>query len=65
MTQVEKIMFDSKYSLKYMNGVYVLSGFDHVKCLHIKDEDIKNILETESLVYFDKDEWKEFINKNK
>jgi len=65
MTQVEKIMFDTKYSLKYMNGVYVLSGFDHVKKLHIKEEDIKNILETESLVYFDKDEWEEFINKNK
>jgi len=65
MTNIEKIIFDSKYSLKYMNGKYVLSGFNHVKSLHIDVKDIYKILDTESLVYFDEEEWEEFINKNK
>lgn len=65
MRQVEKIIFDSKYSLKYMNDIYVLSGFNHICNIHIEEEDIYHILNDEKLVYFSQEDWEEFVKKYK
>ena len=63
MSNVEKIMFDAKYSLKYMNGLYVLSGFNHTKSVRIGDRDIYDFLNDTDFVYFDEEDWEEFVEK--
>lgn len=65
MTNTEKIMFDAKYSLKYLNGKYILSAFNHLSSIHIREEDIYDILNDDKLVYFSQEEWEEFAEDYK
>ena len=63
MTNTSKIKFGAKYSLKYMNGIYVLSGFNHVKSLKITEEVITDVLES-GLENFSEQEWYDFVEEN-
>ena len=65
MTNIEKIIFDSKYSVKYLNGKIVISGFTHIDSLHLDSNNnkFKDILE--KLVYFDEEEWNDFVKCDK
>jgi len=60
MTNIEKIVFDAKYRLDFVNGEYSLSGFDHMKVLHISEDKIYDILDS-NLEYFTKEQWEDFI----
>jgi len=62
MKNIEKIIFDTKYNIKYMNNSYVISGFDHVKNIIVLEEDILDFLDNEELIYFDREDWLEFVN---
>ncbi len=48
MTNIEKIKFDAKFKLKFMNNIYVLSGFLHTDSIHISEEEIDRVLEAVS-----------------
>jgi len=63
MTNVEKIIFDAKYSVKYMNGKIVISGFNHIKSLFLNEteNEFKEILE--KLVYLDETEFSEICSE--
>ena len=61
MNNVEKIMFDAKYSVKYMNGIFVISGFNHTKSVHIKDDDMEDFLNDYALAQYNEADWDEFI----
>jgi hypothetical protein len=65
MTNIEKIIFDAKYSVKYMNGNIVISGFNHIDSLFLYEtkNEFKDIIE--KLVYFDEAEFSEFCFKMK
>jgi len=61
MTNIEKIIFDAKYIVKYMNEKIVISGFNHIGNLYLdeKKDNISDILEY--ILYFDKEDWEQFI----
>jgi len=61
MTNIEKLLFDAKFSLKFMNGEYYLSGFNHRKSIRIKEENIYKLLDENYLCYMDEDEWSDFV----
>ena len=63
MTNIEKIIFDAKYSVKYMNGKIVISGFNHIKSLFLDEteNEFKEILE--KLVYLDETEFSEICSE--
>ena len=61
MTNIGLIRFNSKYNVKYMNGIYVLSGFDHIISLRISEEKISDILGS-GLENFSQDEWNDFVS---
>jgi len=63
MTNIQKIIFDSKYLIKYLNNSFVISGFNHVNSLHVDEEDINDVLE--SIHEFDEEQWEEFIKEYK
>jgi len=61
MTNIEKILFDTKFSIKYMNGEYYLSGFNHTKTIRIQEDEILNILDN-NLVNMNELEWEDFVD---
>ena len=65
MTNIEKIIFDAKYSVKYMNGKIVISGFNHIDSLFLDETNNKFKDIIEKLVYFDEAEFSEFCFKMK
>lgn len=63
MTNVEKIIYECKYNLRFMNNLFVLSGFNHIKSIHIKNEDIYDFLRDTDFVYFDEEDWDKFVKE--
>jgi len=61
MTNVEKIIFDAKYSVKLLNGKLVISGFNHLNAIHVDERknNFKDIIE--SIIYFDESDWNVFV----
>lgn len=59
MTNIEKIIFDSKFTVRYLNGLYAISGFDHVKTLHVEEKEIKDVLDV--IYLFNQSEWEDYI----
>jgi hypothetical protein len=65
MTNIEKIMFDAKYSVKFMNGIFVISAFNHIKSLQIDNDKFESFLKNEDLAYYDEDDWDELVREYK
>jgi hypothetical protein len=65
MTNIEKIMFDAKYSVKFMNGGFVISAFNHTKSLQIENDKFEKFMRNEGLPYYDEDEWDELVREYK
>jgi len=63
MTNVEKIIFDAKYSTRFLNGKIVISGFNHLNAIHLdeKKHRFKEILE--EIVYYDEEDWNLFVKQ--
>ena len=61
MTNIEKIMFDAKYNVEYKEGVFILSGFNYPKSIHVKNELFYDFLNDTDFAYFNEEEWKEFV----
>ena len=59
MTNIEILLFNTKYSLNYMNGLYSISGFDHIKTIRVKEEDIKETIE--KIHSLNKEEFEDFM----
>jgi hypothetical protein len=60
MTNIEKIKFDSKFSVKYINGLYCISGFNHVDSLYVSEDEMDAVLR--HLPSMDEQEWKDYIS---
>ena len=65
MSNIEKIMFDAKYSVKFMNGIFVISAFNHTDSLHIENDMFEKFMRNEELPYYDEDDWDELIREYK
>jgi len=63
MSTIEKIMFDAKYSVKFMNGLFVISGFNHTKSLQISNDKFEDFLKNEDLAYYDEEDWDELVKE--
>jgi len=61
MSNLDKIRFDAKFSLKYMNGEYYLSGFNHIQSIRITEDDLRAILDESGLCYMNEKEWSDFV----
>ena len=61
MTNIETIIFNTKYNIKYMNGKYSISGFSHMKSIRISEDRIYKVLDENGLCYFDEEDWNEFV----
>ena len=67
MTNIEKIMFDAKYNVEYKEaeetkeGMFILSGFNYSKSMHVKNELFYDFLNDTDFAYFNEEEWKEFV----
>jgi len=64
MTNIQKIKFDAKFSVSYMNGKYVISGFNHTYSLHIKDrcDELNYFIEDYELWNLREKEWEDLVN---
>ena len=65
MTNAEKIMIDAKYSFKFMNNLFVVTGFLHTESLHIPNDKFADFLKNEDLAYYDEDDWAELVREYK
>jgi len=61
MTNIEKILFDAKFSIKYMNGKIAISSMLGVQTLYISEDNIALPEVLEKIVYFDEEDWANFI----
>jgi len=59
MTNNDLIKFKTKYSLVYSNGMYSISGFDHIETLRVPERFIDEVLE--AIPSAAQDEWKEIV----
>jgi len=63
MTNNEIIMFNAKFNVKYMNGEYVISGFDYLKNLRFNEYDFQEFLEDYNLPLFTKKHWDNLVEE--
>jgi len=57
MTNIEKIVFDAKYSVRFLNGKIVISGFNHIDSIHLDETNHKFKTILEEIVYYDEEDW--------
>lgn len=62
MTNIEKIIFDAKFSVKYMNGKLAISSRLGVQTLHISEDNAVLTEVLERIVYFDEEDWANFVH---
>lgn len=60
MTNIQKIRFETKYRLKFVNGFYMISGFNHNKTLRVSEQEIELVLDSD-LEQFTEKQWYEYI----
>lgn len=61
MTNIETIKFNAKFSVTYMNGQYVISGFNHRDSLHVKEEDFRMVVR--DMPGMEEEEWLNYIEE--
>jgi len=65
--RISEIKFNIKFSLSYINGKYILSGFDHLKSLHLNEKELTEVLNS-NIEEFNQEEWNDYMedfNKRK
>ena len=61
MTNINKIKFDSKFQVSYMNGKYCITGFNHLKSVYIEEIYLYEFIESGSIWNMSEQEWNEYI----